>query len=159
MQFDIELGQFGRVPLQGTEVIALVGNVVGCAGVGADVVHQQHFQLLHRSAVFFGNGGQVAAGAVLGKECAALGGEGFVDGTEQVLRPGRRLEPLQGFFDQVQVAHPYAGWVAGIALERLPGCVEERQSRAYAKGFADVARHGLLGRAIPLHPVEGPDVP
>ena len=66
---------------------------------------------------------------------------------------------MQGFFDQVQVAHPYAGRVAGIAFERLPGSVEERQGRAYAKSFADVARHGLLGRAIPLHPVEGPDIP
>ena len=45
VQFDIELGQLRRVPLQGAEVIALVGDIAGGAGVGADVVHRQHFQV------------------------------------------------------------------------------------------------------------------
>lgn len=105
MQLDIQFGQLRRVPFQGAEVIALVGNVVGGARVGADGVHREHLQLLYRAAILLGDGRHMAAGAVFGEQCAALGGEGLVDGAEQVFRPGRRLEALQGFFDQVQVAH------------------------------------------------------
>lgn len=159
MQLDIQLGQLRRVPLQGAEVIALVGNVAGGAGVGADVLHREHFQLLDRAAVFLGDGRHMATGAIFREQCAALGGEGLVDGAEQVFRPGRRFEPLQGFFDQVEVAYAHARWVARVTLERLAGAVEEGQGGAYTEGFADIARHRLLGRAVPLHPVEGPDIP
>ena len=86
-------------------------------------------------------------------------GERLVDGAEQLLGPGRRFEALQGFFDQVEVAHAYAGRITCIALKGLARAIEKRQGRPHAEGFADIACHRLLGRAVPLHPVEGPDVP
>ena len=66
---------------------------------------------------------------------------------------------MQGFFNQVQVVDPHAGRVALVALQRLTVAVEEVQGCADAQGFTDIACHGLLGRAIPLHPVERPHVP
>ncbi|MNN94832.1 hypothetical protein D3C81_2135330 [compost metagenome] len=66
---------------------------------------------------------------------------------------------MQGFFDQVQVTHPDAGGITIVALEWLPVAIEKVQRGAHAQGFADIARHGLLRRAIPLHPVESPHVP
>jgi len=112
--------------LQGAEVIALVCDVGGGAGVGTDVVHRQHFQCLHRAATFLADGGHVAAGAVLGEQRAALSGEGLVDRPEQFFGPGGRFEALQGFFDQVEVAHSYAGRVTRIALKRLASAIEKR---------------------------------
>ncbi len=53
----------------------------------------------------------------------------------------------------------YAGGVALLAPQRLTVLVEDLQARADAEGLADVARHRLHGRAVPLHPVEFPDVP
>ena len=50
---------------------------------------------------FLGRPRNVATGAVLCKQRTPLGRQRFVDGTQQGLRPGRRLESLQGFFDLV----------------------------------------------------------
>lgn len=53
----------------------------------------------------------------------------------------------------------HAGGVAIGLGDAFAVLVEQVQAGADAKGLADVARHRLHGRAIPLHPVELPDVP
>ena len=137
----------------------MIGNVVGSAGVGADVFHREHFQVLHVSSFALSRPRDVAAGAVFAEQCATFCGQGVVDGPQQFFGPGGRCESLQGFFDQMQITHPDAGRVTIIALERLPITVEEIQRGAYTQGFADIASHGLLRRAVPLHPVECPHIP
>ncbi|MNT41891.1 hypothetical protein D3C72_1782740 [compost metagenome] len=97
--------------------------------------------------------------AVFGEQGAALGCQGFVDRAQQIFRPGRRRESLQGFFDQVQVAHADTGGIAGVAHQRLAVLVEEVQRGADAQRFADVAGHRLFRRAVPLHPFERPHAP
>ncbi|MNI35020.1 hypothetical protein D3C73_890310 [compost metagenome] len=137
----------------------MVGDVVGGGGVGADDIDRQHVQVLDPALAFLCHFGHVATGAVFGEQRTALGGQRFIDRAQQLFRPGWRFEALQCFFNQMQVAHPHAGRVAVVAHERLAVVVEEIQRGPHTQGFADVACHGLLRRAIPLHPVEGPHVP
>src|SRR5471030_2449024 len=98
----------------------MVGNVVRSGGVGTYRRDRQQFELLYRTSIDLLNTRHMATGAVLGKQRTTFGGQGFVDAAEQVFRPRRRLEPLQGLFDQLQVAHTDTGGVACITFERLP---------------------------------------
>ncbi|MNR49808.1 hypothetical protein D3C85_1692380 [compost metagenome] len=66
---------------------------------------------------------------------------------------------MQGLFDLVQVVQSDTRWIALITFERLAVGIKETQRGAHPQGFADVASHGLLRRAIPLYPVERPHVP
>ncbi|MNP48866.1 hypothetical protein D3C76_1430140 [compost metagenome] len=137
----------------------MIGDIVGGARVGADYLHGQHFQLLHRAPFADADARYVATGAVLCEQRATFGGQRLVHRAQPFFRPGRRLESLQGLFDQVQIPHPDAGRVSIVVLEGLPFGIEKAQRSAYSQGFTDIARHGLLRRAIPLHPVESPHVP
>ena len=148
MQFDVERGQFRRVPLQRAEVVALVGDVAGGAGVGADVLHGEHFQLLHRAAIDLADGGHMAAGAVLGKQRAALGGEGFVDGAEQVLRPSGRLEALQGLIDRGNMSKNGKALAATPAafslIDAVPRAIADPGTTAIWEQALDMVQSGEM---------------
>ncbi|MNL02997.1 hypothetical protein D3C87_1235210 [compost metagenome] len=159
VQPHVHLLEFCEIPLQGGHVESVVGDVVGCARIRADDVHGQHGQVLHPALTFLSLARAVAAGAVFGKQCAALGCQRFVDNAKQRFWPGGWFQPLQGFFDRMQIAHADTGGVAFIALQWLAVGIEEIQCCADAQRFADIARHWLLRRAVPLHPVERPHVP
>ena len=137
----------------------MVGNVVGRVRIGADHRDGQHVQMLHPAVALLSLVRDVATGAVFGKQRTTLGGQRLVDRPEQLLGPGGRLQALQGFFDFIQVAHAHAGGVAVIALQRLAVGIEEVQSRADAQSLSNIARHRLLRRTVPLHPVKRPHVP
>ncbi|MOA53860.1 hypothetical protein D3C78_1773830 [compost metagenome] len=79
MQLYVQLRQLGRVPLQGRQVEAMISDIVGGARVGADHVHGQHFQLLHRPPLAGDDLRYVATGAVLREQRTTLGGQRFVD--------------------------------------------------------------------------------
>lgn len=132
----------------------MVGDIVGSGRVGADDSDWQHVQMLHPALTFLSLARYVTTGAVLDKQRAALGCQGFVDGAKQILWPGWWLEPLQGFFDFVQITHTHAGGIACFALQWLAVVIEKIQGGADAQRFTDIACHRLLRRAVPLHPVE-----
>ncbi len=163
-QLDVHPRQFVDAPAELAQVVAVVGDVVGGGRIGADHLGRHH---VHAPLGIASGGGVfrrlhlgcMAEGAVGFEQGAALGGALQVDAAEEVFRPGRRFQLLQGFFQGVQVVQAYAGGVALLALQRLAVLVEDLQARADAEGLADIARHRLHGRAVPLHPVEFPDVP
>ncbi|MNP20044.1 hypothetical protein D3C76_1126010 [compost metagenome] len=108
----------------------MVGNVVGCRRVGTDGVHGEHFQVLHLSSFALGRARNVAACTVLGEQRATLRRQRFVDCPQQIFRPDRWRESLQGFFDQVQIAYANAGGITRFAHQRLAVLVEEIQRGA-----------------------------
>src|SRR5690606_31694919 len=164
-QPDVQLGQFLLLPAQLADVEAVIGDVVRGGRVGADDAgrHDAHAPLgvagRGQALVARHRVGSVAVGAVLGEQGAALAGQLDVDLAEDLLGPGRRLQLPERFLQGVQVAQAHAGGVA-LALRQLAAVlVEQVQAGADAQGLADIARHGLHGRAVPLYPVEFPDVP
>ena len=115
-QRHVHLRQLGRVPLQGADVIAVIGDVIGGIGVRADHVQCNDRQLLHAAACFVLDLRHVTPGAVFREQGAPFGGQRAVDLAEECFRPHGRFELLQGFFDQVQVMHPHTGGIARIPL-------------------------------------------
>ncbi|MNZ54200.1 hypothetical protein D3C78_720970 [compost metagenome] len=166
-ELDVHPLQLGGVPLQCAQVVLVVGDVVGGGRVGADFAdrHQLHPPLRHAPFGEIAVGAQrlhmraVAIHAIGLEQRTTKGGALQVDLAEQFGGPGRRPEALEGFFEGVEVTQAHAGGIALVAHYRLAVAAEHAQGGANAEGFADVARHGLHGRAVPLHPVEFPDVP
>ncbi len=101
----------------------------------------------------------MAARAVFSEQRPTLGRTRTIDGAQDFFRPQRRFEPLQGLLKLIKIADTHRRRITCVAGQRLALLIEHLEGRADAQGFADVARHRLLGRAIPLHPIEGPDVP
>ncbi|MCY1274714.1 hypothetical protein D9M70_233430 [compost metagenome] len=143
----------------------MVGDIVRGLRVGADDLdrHDAHAPLriaLRGVALVLGfRRGSMAIGAVLLEQRAASAGLLEIEATQQVFRPGRWFQLLEGFFQGVQVVRAHAGRVALGFRHGLAVLVEQLQRGADAEGFADVAGHRLHGRTVPLHPVEFPDVP
>jgi hypothetical protein len=88
--------------------------------------------MLHPALTFLSLARDVTTGAVLGKQHAPLHCLWFVDGAKQLLRPGGRLELLQGLFDLVQITHTHTGGIACFALQRLAVAIEKIQGGADA---------------------------